>query len=148
LAAVREFGSAKVRSGLKAALVSCRLQCLVCPKGDIDRRPPRCYPGDCRLSPNGRLWNVGARRRGPVLIAFVTSHTTGTLLLTKVGFGMRGSLFLARIGWIAAGLPAAMTLRTSDRRVFQFPVDDCPMPREVQSQTKDRRGPSKGPPPE
>src|SRR5262245_24188453 len=30
----------------KAALVSCRLQCLVCPKGDIDRRPPRFYPDD------------------------------------------------------------------------------------------------------
>src|SRR5262245_1349136 len=37
----------------KAVLVSCRLQCLVCPKADIDRRPPRCYPGDCRHSRNG-----------------------------------------------------------------------------------------------
>src|SRR5262245_10084899 len=52
-AALRDFDPAYDRCGSKAALVSCRLQCPVCPKGDIVDCPKGAIPVNCRHSPNG-----------------------------------------------------------------------------------------------
>src|SRR5262245_22547785 len=56
-AAMRDFNPAYDRNGSKAVLVSCRLQCPVCPLADIIRLT--CHLGD-RHSRNGVLWNVSA----------------------------------------------------------------------------------------